>query len=111
MQNIRWARIEASGFQGREPAEFRWDIDSGEIDCWSIRAPFNPAPNWNAQYSIAHLTSPEALHPAENLRRMTASVMCNRPLTRGNLRVLCCGDETEALIQAWFGMDIWRNPR
>jgi len=77
-------RIEASGFHGREPDEFRWDLDSGKIDSWSIRATFNPAPNWSAQYSIAHLTSPEALHPAEDLRRMTASVMYNRPLTHGN---------------------------
>ena len=80
----KWARIEASGFHGREPDEFRWDIDSGKVDSWSIRTTFNPAQNWSAQYSIAHLTSPEALHPAEDLRRMTASVMYNRPLTHGN---------------------------
>ena len=80
----RQARIEASGFHGREPDEFRWDIDSGKIDSWSIRTTLNPAPNWSAQYSIAHLTSPEAIHPGEDLRRMTASVMYNRPLTRGN---------------------------
>ncbi|HEV8490739.1 MAG TPA: hypothetical protein VGR76_00660, partial [Candidatus Angelobacter sp.] len=30
-------RIEASGFHGREPDEFRWDIDSGVIDSWSTR--------------------------------------------------------------------------
>ena len=80
----KFARIEASGFHGREPDEFRWDIDSGEIDSWSIRATVNPAQNWTAQYSFAHLTSPEALHPEEDLQRMTASVMYNRPLVRGN---------------------------
>ena len=78
------ARFEASGFHGREPDEFRWDIDSGKIDSWSIRATVNPAMNWSAQYSFAHLTSPEALHPDEDLDRMTASVMYNRPLTHGN---------------------------
>ena len=78
------ARLEASGFHGREPDEFRWDIDSGRIDSWSIRATVNPAQNWSAQYSFAHLTSPEALHPNENVDRMTASVMYNRPITRGN---------------------------
>src|ERR1017187_8145833 len=31
------ARIEASGFHGREPDEFRWDIDQGKIDSWSTR--------------------------------------------------------------------------
>jgi len=78
------ARIEASGFHGREPDEFRWNIDSGNIDSWSLRAVVNPAPNWSAQYSFAHLTSPEALHPAEDLQRMTASIMYNRPLSHGN---------------------------
>jgi hypothetical protein len=28
-------RIEASGFHGREPDEYRWDIDSGAMDSWS----------------------------------------------------------------------------
>jgi hypothetical protein len=78
------ARFEASGFHGREPDEFRWDIDSGKIDSWSVRATVNPAQNWSAQYSFAHLTSPEALHPNEDVDRMTASVMYNRALARGN---------------------------
>jgi hypothetical protein len=78
------ARFEASGFHGREPDEFRWDIDSGKIDSWSVRATVNPAQNWSAQYSFAHLTSPEALHPDEDIDRMTASVMYNRPFSWGN---------------------------
>ncbi len=78
------ARVEASGFHGREPDEFRWDINSGKIDSWSVRATVNPAHNWSAQYSFGHLTSPEALHPGEDIDRMTASVMYNRPLARGN---------------------------
>jgi hypothetical protein len=78
------ARVEASGFHGREPDEFRWDIDSGKIDSWSVRATVNPARNWSAQYSFGNLTSPEALHPDEDIDRMTASVMYNRPFTRGN---------------------------
>lgn len=78
------ARFEASGFHGREPDEFRWDIDFGRIDSWSVRATVNPARNWSTQYSFARLTSPEVLHPNENVERMTASVMYNRPLVRGN---------------------------
>ncbi len=30
-------RLEASGFHGREPDEFRWNINSGTIDSWSAR--------------------------------------------------------------------------
>ena len=77
-------RIEASGFHGREPDEFRWDIDTGKIDSWSTRLTVQPGQNWSVQYSFAHLTSPEALQPQENVERMTVSVMYNRPLGWGN---------------------------
>jgi hypothetical protein len=78
------ARIEFSGFHGREPDEFRWNIDSGAIDSWSTRLTVQPGQNWSTQYSFAHLTSPEDLHPTEDVQRMTASVMYNRPLARGS---------------------------
>ncbi len=77
-------RIEASGFLGREPDEFRWDIDPGKIDSWSTRLTVQPGQNWSLQYSFAHLTSPEELHPFDDVQRMTASVIYNRPLANGN---------------------------
>jgi hypothetical protein len=77
-------RLEASGFHGREPDEYRWDIDTGKIDSWATRVTVNPAQSWNLQYSVGHLTSPEAFHPEEDIRRMTASIMYNRPLKNGN---------------------------
>ncbi|HEX5413814.1 MAG TPA: hypothetical protein VFZ27_18370 [Terriglobia bacterium] len=98
------ARIEASGFHGREPDEFRWNIDSGKIDSWSIRATVNPADNWSGQYSFAHLTGPEALHPDEDIDRMTASIMYNRPLTRGNwANTLVWGRNRSAEGLVWNG--------
>jgi hypothetical protein len=80
----RNARIEFSGFHGREPDEFRWDIDSGAIDSWSTRLTVQPGQNWSTQYSFAHLTSPEQLHPTDDVQRMTASVSYNRPFTKGS---------------------------
>jgi hypothetical protein len=80
----RMVRVEASGFHGREPDEFRWDIDQGRIDSWSTRLTIQPGKNWSGQYSYARITSPEALFPAENQERMTASIMYNRPLHDGN---------------------------
>jgi hypothetical protein len=77
------ARIEVSGFHGREPNEHRWEIQAGAIDSWSARLTLNPAKNWSGQYSITHLTSPEQLFPSENTLRMTASVTYNRPLRDG----------------------------
>jgi hypothetical protein len=80
----RQVRLEASGFHGGEPDEYRWNIDSGKIDSWSGRFAVNPAQNWSFQYSFGHLTSPEALHVGEDIQRMTASLMYNKPLRRGN---------------------------
>jgi hypothetical protein len=77
-------RIEASGFHGREPDEFRWDFDSGKIDSWSTRLTIQPGPNWSGQVSYARITSPEALFPTEDQARFTASVMHNRHFGGGN---------------------------
>jgi hypothetical protein len=78
------ARVEASGFHGREPDEFRWDIDQGKIDSWSTRLTVQPGKNWSGQYSYARITSPEAVFANEDQERMTASIMFNRPLQDGN---------------------------
>jgi hypothetical protein len=80
----RIVRLEASGFHGREPDESRWSIQSGAIDSWSTRVTVNPAQDWSFQYSISQLHSPEALQPTEDVRRMTASLMYNRPIHNGN---------------------------
>jgi hypothetical protein len=77
-------RLEASGFHGREPDEYRWNIDSGGIDSWATRFTVNPGRNWSMQYSVGDIHSPEALFPEENVRRMTASVMYNLPFHHGN---------------------------
>jgi hypothetical protein len=80
----RMVRIEASGFHGREPDEFRWNIDQGKIDSWSTRLTVQPGRNWSGQYSYARIKSLEALFPTEDQERMTASIMYNRPLRRGS---------------------------
>jgi hypothetical protein len=80
----RIARIEASGFHGREPDEFRWDIDQGKIDSWSTRLTIEPGKNWSGQYSYARIKSLEALFPNEDQARITASIMYNRPFHKGN---------------------------
>lgn len=76
-------RIEASAFHGGEPSEQRWHFQPSSnglaIDSYSTRLTFSPTPNWTAQYSIAHITSPEALYPHEDQQRQTASIMVNRP--------------------------------
>ena len=76
-------RVEASGFHGREPNESRWSIQQGAVDSWSTRLTVQPGSNWSGQLSYGRLHSPEALFPAEDQARTTASVMYNRPIARG----------------------------
>ncbi len=83
----RFVRVEASGFHGREPDEFRWNIDQGKMDSWATRVTVQPGKNWSGQYSYARITSPEELFPSEDQERMTASAMYDRPFAkakRGN---------------------------
>jgi hypothetical protein len=77
------ARIEMSGFHGREPDEFRWDIDQGKIDSWSTRLTIEPGKNWTGQFSYARIKSPESLFPSDQ-ERMTASITYNRPFHDGD---------------------------
>ena len=78
------ARLEASGFHGREPDEHRWNIDQGKIDSWSMRLTLQPRMNWSGQVSYGRIASPEALFPTEDQARSTASLMYNRPIPNGN---------------------------
>jgi hypothetical protein len=99
----RLFRVEASGFHGREPDEHRWDIDVGRIDSWSARATVNPGQNWSFQYSISDLTSPEALFPGEDLRRMTASLMYNLPIHNGNWGSMVLWGRNQSLLDGNVG--------
>jgi hypothetical protein len=96
-------RIEGSGFHGREPDENRWNINSGAIDSWSTRLTVNPARNWSTQYSLAQIHSPEALAPGEDLRRMTASLMYNRPIRAGNWNSLLLWGRNRSLLDGNVG--------
>jgi hypothetical protein len=69
----RW-QIEASAFRGREPDEFRWNIETPRLDSWAVRATWTPSPRWSLQASTARLREPEANHPGEDEQRTTATV-------------------------------------
>lgn len=69
------AKIEFSQFTGREPDEFRYNFDKPRFDSYSYRLSVNPTPGLAFQVSQGLINSPEALHPNENVRRTTASVL------------------------------------
>ncbi len=77
-------KLEASSFTGREPDQNRTNIESPKMDSWSVRATWNPAPDWSFQISHGHLHSPEQLEPEIDTDRTTASAIYNRPLQSGN---------------------------
>ncbi|RXZ66702.1 hypothetical protein ETX26_05590 [Pelagerythrobacter rhizovicinus] len=70
-------QIEASAFRGREPDEYRWNIESPKLDSWSVRASFAPSPTWLLQASYGQIDEPEELHGGEDEHRTTASVHYN----------------------------------
>jgi hypothetical protein len=70
-------KFEASAFRGREPDQFRYNIESGKLDSSSVRVTYNPTSNWSTQVSHGHVVSPESLEPGVNVDRTTASVTYN----------------------------------
>lgn len=76
-------KLEVSRFRGREPDQHRWDIETGPLDSTAARISWNPAPRWALQASWADVTSPEGLHPEENVRRWSASAIYTKPLAGG----------------------------
>jgi hypothetical protein len=99
----RNVRVEASSFHGREPGEDRWQIDQGKVDSWATRVTLNPVQNWSFQYSIGQLHAPEALFPTEDVRRMTASLLYNRPLSTGDWASLVLWGRNQSLADGNVG--------
>jgi len=78
---LNTVKLEISSFNGREPDQNRWGIESPKLNSQSIRLSYNPNVNWSLQTSFGHLKSPEQLEPNVNTNRTTASIMYNRSFT------------------------------
>jgi hypothetical protein len=76
--------VMASAFHGREPDQFRYNIETGALDSGSVRLSWNPSQDWSLQLSQGYIHSPEALQPEANQHRTTASVIHDHPLDDGN---------------------------
>jgi hypothetical protein len=75
-------KLEGSRFNGREPDQHRYNIETGPLDSTSLRLSWNPTSRLSLQGSWAHLVSPEQLEPDENSTRWSASGIYTRPLGR-----------------------------
>jgi hypothetical protein len=76
-------KLEISAFRGREPDQFRTNIETGKLDSGSVRLSYNPGKAWALQISRGSIKSPEQLEPGVNVVRTTASAMYDRSI-RGN---------------------------
>ena len=76
-------KVEASRFNGREPDEKRYNIETGPLDSTSLRLSWNPTANLSLQGSWAHLVEPEQLEPGINQRRWSASAHYTRAMSNG----------------------------
>ncbi|MET0403983.1 MAG: hypothetical protein ABW123_16345, partial [Cystobacter sp.] len=74
------AKLEVSAFNGREPDEFRYDLDLRLPDSLSVRLSANPTSRVSTQLSYGYLPSPEALAPGVPVHRFTASAMYHTPV-------------------------------
>jgi len=78
-------KLEASAFRGREPDQYRFDIERPSLDSFAGRLSWNPTREWSLQVSYGHLYSPEQLAPAMNENRITASAIYTTAFGGGNL--------------------------
>ena len=67
--------LEGSAFNGREPDQNRWNIETRPFDSWSSRVTWDATESLSLQASYGYLASPEELEPGLSVRRSTASAI------------------------------------
>jgi len=73
-------KIEASAYNGREPDQHRYDIETGSLDSSAVRLSWNPTANLSLQTSWAEEKGPEQLEPDVNQRKVSASAIYTLPV-------------------------------
>ncbi|HZZ69546.1 MAG TPA: hypothetical protein VFE18_15340 [Phenylobacterium sp.] len=72
-------KIEASAYNGREPDQHRYDIETGALDSTAVRLSWNPARTLSLQVSWADEISPEQLEPGVDQHKVSASAIYTVP--------------------------------
>jgi len=72
-------KLEASAYNGREPDQHRYDIETGALDSTAVRLSWNPTANLALQASWADEKSPEQLEPGVDQRKVSASAIYTVP--------------------------------
>ncbi|MGX7895300.1 hypothetical protein [Tsuneonella sp. HG222] len=101
-------QLEGSAFRGREPDEFRWNIETPKLDSWSVRASYAPSPAFLVQASYGQIEEPEALHPGENEHRTTVSAHFNNDRGLSAMAAFSAKDRVPGdTLTAWLGEVNW----
>ena len=77
------AKIELSRFNGREPDQHRWNIETGPLDSTSVRVSWNPTRVIALQGSWGHFEDSEQLEPGVDQKRWSASAAYTEPMKSG----------------------------
>jgi hypothetical protein len=76
-------KIEVSRFNGREPDQRRWNIETGPLDSTAVRLSWNPTSRLALQGSWGHFVNPEQLEPGVDQKRLSASALYAREIAPG----------------------------
>jgi len=76
-------KLEVSRFNGREPDQHRWNIETGPLDSTAIRLSWNPTRTLALQGSWGHFTDPEQLEPGVDQKRWSASALWSDEMAPG----------------------------
>jgi len=76
-------KLEVSRFNGREPDQHRWDIETGALDSTAVRLSWNPSDALSLQGSWGHFKEPEQLEPGIDQKRLSASALYARAVAPG----------------------------
>jgi len=79
----RRVKLEVSRFNGREPDQRRWNIETGPLDSTSVRISWNPTRTLALQGSWGHFVDPEQLEPGVNQTRWSASALWANDISPG----------------------------
>jgi len=77
------AKVEVSRFNGREPDQHRWNIETGPLDSTAVRLSWNPTSSLALQGSWGHFVDPEQLEPGVDQKRLSASALYARDIAPG----------------------------
>jgi hypothetical protein len=76
-------KLEVSRFNGREPDQHRWNIETGPLDSTAVRLSWNPSAQLALQGSWGHFFDPEQLEPGVNQKRLSASALYAEEIAPG----------------------------